>query len=113
MTREHAAAVVAILNAGYPRDAIEGDTRDVWIHEIARLHRGDAAIEAARTIIRQGDRFPTMQAFLATYRQTAARLAVGREIEPADDSVPPPPETLAWYAERNEKGWGDVLRDVT
>lgn len=112
MTREHAAAVVAILNAGYPRDAIEGDTRDVWIGEVARLHRADAAVEAARTIIRQSDRFPTVQSFIATYRQAADRLNVGKEIEPPDDSVPPPPETLAWFAERNEKGWGDVLRDM-
>ena len=58
MTGAEAGRVVSMLNAYFPRDALEPESMAVWVQEVARLTSYDDAVAAARTIGRTGDRLP-------------------------------------------------------
>lgn len=106
MTKAQAGRALAILNAGFPRDAVEPETAAVWVDEIGRLADAEAAEEAARTCIRGGDRFPSLREFRTTYRAAHDRRIAGRQIEePQEDKIPPPPELRAMMAR-------GVLKDI-
>jgi len=113
VTTAEATHVVQILSAGFPRDAIEVETAAVWIGEIARLGRPDAAVEAARLIIRIADRFPSFKEYRDTYRSTLDRMNVGREVEKPDDSVEPDAETRQWFDRQQRTGWQGVTKDMS
>lgn len=74
MTGEEAGKVMAILNAGFPREAVEPETLAVWMAEMIELQHKPAR-SAARTVIRNGERFPTFHEFKVAYRAAATRLA--------------------------------------
>lgn len=112
MTAAEAAAVIGILNAGYPREALEGDTRAVWVNLTTKLSSAAAAREAAVKIIEGSPRFPSYHEFRETYKTAVAKLAVGHEIEQADDSVPPDPETHEWFERMQRSGWQGVTKDI-
>lgn len=102
MTQAEAARVVAVLVAGFPREAIEDETTRLWISELMRLDArlaSSAALEAAVRIVRTGDRFPTWREFRAVYLSEVRRLA-----PPAleEGSRQPMPE--------DAKAWLDRLR---
>lgn len=106
MNGAEAGRAVAILCAGFPRDALEPTSAQLWIEEIMQLADAEAAEEAARTYIRGGDRFPSLREFRTTYRAAHERRIAGRQIEePQEERVPPPPELLAKMAR-------GVLKDI-
>lgn len=75
MNREEVAVVMKVLVAGFPREALEPETVALWGHELARLPNGDAARDAAFTIVRSSSKFPSFREFRQTYRASAARLS--------------------------------------
>lgn len=98
MTVEEAGEAVAYLNAAFPRDALEPESFQIWVTEVASLGHAGSGLEAAKMIGRNGDRFPTIKEFRQAYRQAFDRFMAGREIEAPDDSVPPPPEAVEMLA---------------
>lgn len=94
MTEEEAGNVVAYLNAGFPRDALEPETAAIWIREVEALARYDAAKETAQKCVRETDRFPTVKEFRTTYRQTVERINAGRELEVGPESHLTPEEAV-------------------
>ncbi len=98
MKRSEAAHVMKILVAGFPREAIEPETAALWIREFDSLESPVAAAEAAVTIVRSGDRFPTIREFRQAYRATARLLA-----PPALEEGPrePMPVDARTWLERN------------
>lgn len=103
MTTAEAGQVLAFLNAAFPRDALEPESAAIWVREIASLRDATAAQAAARTIGRNGDRFPTLKEFRATYRTEHETLMSGRQLaEPV--GAPPPPEAVAMLARMRTQG---------
>ena len=102
-TTDEAGKALAYLNAAFPRDALEPESAAIWVAEIEELGHAPSALEAARTIGRNGDRFPTLREFRQAYRAAFDRFMAGRAVEAADDSVPPPPEARAMM-ERGRAG---------
>lgn len=75
MTPEQAGKALGILTAGFPRDALEPESAQLWIAEVALLTSPEVAIEAARLVVRSGDRFPTVKEFRQVYHAVNARHA--------------------------------------
>lgn len=73
MTVEEAGKVVAILNAGFPREALEPETFVLWASEVAILEEPELAIAAARLIVRNADHFPHLKEFRTVYRGVVER----------------------------------------
>lgn len=95
MNNSDAANIVAYLNAGFPRDALEAESTAIWITEVADLAHPQAGLDAARSIVRGGDRFPTIREYRQAYRAAFDRLIAGRALEEPYEAVPPPPEAAA------------------
>lgn len=109
MTGEEAGRVIAMMNAGFPRESLEPTTIAIWVDEIQRLPNLEVALEAAHTIVRFGNRFPTLKDFRVTYFQTRDRMNAGREIEESFVPASPPPEA----AEMRERlRMNTLLRDM-
>lgn len=68
MTQREAGHVVGYLNAVFPREALEPETVAVWVDELSELPSYEYAVMAARETGRSSDRYPTLRAFLDTYR---------------------------------------------
>lgn len=100
MTFEDAGRVVGWLNAAFTRDALEQESFAVWVSEVAELPSFDAAMDAAKRIGRNGDRFPTLKEFRGAYRQAFDRLLAGRELEQSRPMGVVPDDVKAWLAER-------------
>lgn len=107
MKREDAGDVLAYLNAGFPRDALEPESAMVWIREIEELPSYTAALNAAKTIVRNGDRLPTIKEFREAYRIERDRMPRPPELDIV--IAPPSPEAHEMLARIAAE---DVLRPV-
>lgn len=112
MTLEQAGQVVGWLNAAFPRDALEAESAAIWITEVAELPHYDAALDAAKRIGRNGDRFPSLKEFRQAYRQAFDRQISGRELDAPDDGVPPPASFVERYADAMSGGICKTIDDL-
>lgn len=109
MNQAEATQCVAYLNAAFPRDALEPESFSIWVSEIMELGHAEAGLDAAKTIARNGDRFPTIKEFRQAYRGAFNRWLAGRELEPVYEVVGPSPEayaTLEQIQNGMPYGWG-------
>jgi hypothetical protein len=104
---EEAVKVMKMLCAAWPWADLPADTADLWLD---RMEDRDYAIAvaAANDLIDTELRFPTIAAFLSSYRDARERLREEQENrrlrlvlaqpapepEPVEPAVPPPPEFL-------------------
>lgn len=91
MTPREAGQAVAVLNAYFPREALEPETVAVWVEEIRELASPELAVAAARTCGRGLDRFPTIREYLDTYRRLRDRQ---RDDVPSIEAVTSGPREL-------------------
>lgn len=105
MTSQQAAAVVAVLNAGFPRESMEPASIALYVSEIALLVDGQAGIEAARLTVRQAERFPTIKEFRQTYRSVAEARRAEVPALPEEPRFTVVPEWVSvWFWARRVKG---------
>lgn len=71
MTREDAAVVLGILASGFPGATLDDATIELWTDELERLEDNNTAVKAVRTIIRSGDKLPSLAQIRATYNSLA------------------------------------------
>jgi len=110
MTRQQAAQVVAILTAGFPNDVLEAVSVDLYVQELALLQDPVVGIEAARVVVREGDRFPSLKAFRQVYHSLNARRReqIPKLPEPSLPSTRPPDWVQVWWWTRmttDHKDW--------
>lgn len=104
MTKEQALQLVALLNAGFPREALEEATIDLYASEIALLHDPSIGLEAAQITVRQGERFPAVSEFRATYRSVSeSRRADVRALPEAARPTDVPEWVKVWWWLRHAK----------
>lgn len=108
MTEAEAGRIVAWLNAAFPRDALEPESFAIWVTEVGDLGHYESGLDAAKTIGRNGDRFPTIKEYRAAYRQAFERWLAGRELPEADDTVPPPDEFRDLFARAGVRSIDDL-----
>jgi hypothetical protein len=73
VTTEQAGRVLARLVAGFPREALEPASAELWIAELSALPDAEAAVDAASEILHRCDEFPTLRLFRDYYRTAIAR----------------------------------------
>ncbi len=80
--------VVATLSGAFPQQRLTPENVKVYVDEIALLSDPVVASEAARQIVREGDRFPTIKDFRFVYRAVNERHASERRaLEAPEEEV--------------------------
>lgn len=102
MKPSEALEIVAFLNAGFPREALEGPSIQVYADEIAHLPDPRVGSEAALVTVRQGERFPTVAEFRGTYRSLAdaKRADIPALPEPPRSTIVPEWAHVWWWMRR-------------
>lgn len=102
MKPSEALEIVAFLNAGFPREALEGPSIQVYADEIAHFPDPRIGSEAALLTVRQGERFPTVAEFRGTYKSLAdaKRADIPALPEPPRHTVVPEWVHVWWWARR-------------
>ncbi len=95
MRKAEAVQVVQVLAAGFPHEALEPETVALWTYELCVLESADAARDAAMTIVRSGDKFPTLRQFRVAYRQASERLSPPA-LEQSSEREPIPIDAATW-----------------
>ena len=110
MRDSEALQLVGVLNATWPREALEQETIQVYASKLSTLDV-EVATKTVDVLIVEEERFPPLAKIFKVYNEV-------REIErrkrseshglPEADGAPPPPE---WFA-MMDKVRGGVLKDV-
>lgn len=100
MNEHDATRVLAILNAGFPFDALEPESVALYRSEIALLADADVATKAAHRIVRGQDRFPSMREFRHAYHVELTYTREERPQLPEPRLAKEPPEWVSvwWWA---------------
>jgi hypothetical protein len=112
MTEDDARSIVAVLNAAYPKAALEPETVDLYTAQFARLGSVSAATETIQQLIDSSSEFPTLAEFRKLYLSTLKREqeeAVRERGLAEGPGAPPPPE---WHAMMKRINRGELVRDL-
>ncbi len=105
MTKEQAGHVLGVLNAGFPRDALEEPSALLWLSEVGMLSDYQVALETAHQIVREGDRFPLVKEFRWTYHAVNARhREATQKLPEAARSTEVPEWVQVWWWDRLNHG---------
>jgi hypothetical protein len=106
MTPAEARAFVDRLIAAFPFPRRPQATIDLYVGELAELKDREAALASLTSIIRTGDRFPTVAAIRTEYQAQRRRRAHDRADThglPEPDGCPAPPEVHRWLDEHTRR----------
>lgn len=63
--------MLSILAAGFPGATLDDTALELWTDELERLEDNNIAVRAVRTIIRSGDKLPSLAQIRSTYASLA------------------------------------------
>ena len=114
MKRNDATRIISYLNAGFPREVLEGPSFAVWRADLELLADAEVGVEVAKRWVRNNDLMPTIHQFRLGYRQVAEQRQP-RQIEEAPPKRgrerPEWVNVFCWARSEGETRWFPQQRD--